>query len=89
MEQRHEYVTYDTEHSDRERIAGKLRKKYPEMDFVIGGAVSMDIFNKGNDKSQVIPRYFEEALESNQIHYVFKKATWWSNHDHRRDARIG
>ena len=30
----------------------------------------MDIFNKGNDKSQVIPRYFKEALESNQIHFV-------------------
>ena len=70
MEQRSQYAAYDAERGERERIAGKLRKKYPEMDFVIGGAVSMDIFNRGNDKSQVIPRYFEEALESNQIHFV-------------------
>ena len=70
MQQRKEYEAYDAEHGERDRIVGKLRKKYPEMDFVIGGAVSMDIFNKGNDKSQVIPRYFSEALEHNQIHFV-------------------
>ena len=70
MEQRAEYAAYDAEHGERQRIAEKLRKKYPDMDFVIGGAVSMDIFNKGNDKSQVIPRHLEEALESNQIHFV-------------------
>lgn len=70
MEQRAEYAAYDAEHGERQRIAEKLRKKYPDMEFVIGGAVSMDIFNKGNDKSQVIPRHLEEALENNQIHFV-------------------
>tara|TARA_R100001480_G_scaffold30592_1_gene41599 strand:+ start:532 stop:1290 length:759 start_codon:yes stop_codon:yes gene_type:complete len=69
-EQRKEYERYDLEQGERSRIVGKLQKKYPELDFVIGGAVSMDIFNKGNDKSQVIPRYFSEALEHNQIHFV-------------------
>lgn len=68
--QRHEYEKFDGEHGERQRIVGKLRKKYPELDFVIGGAVSIDIFNKGNDKSQVIPRYFTEALKYNQIHFV-------------------
>lgn len=68
--QRKEYEEYDKQHGERQRIVDKLRKKYTELDFVIGGAVSMDIFNKGNDKSQVIPRYFAEALEHNQIHFV-------------------
>ena len=68
--QRREYEEYDKQHGERQRIVDKLRKKYTELDFVIGGAVSMDIFNKGNDKSQVIPRYFAEALEHNQIHFV-------------------
>ena len=70
MEQRHEYALYDTQHGERKRIAEKLKKKYPNMDFVIGGAVSIDIFNEGNDKSQIIPRYFSEAIEHNQIHFV-------------------
>tara|TARA_A100001011_G_scaffold385744_2_gene460304 strand:+ start:15744 stop:16502 length:759 start_codon:yes stop_codon:yes gene_type:complete len=70
MEQRHEYTLYDAQHGERKRIAEKLKKKYPNMDFVIGGAVSMDIFNEGNDKSQIIPRYFSEAIEHNEIHFV-------------------
>lgn len=70
QEQRAEYAAYDAEHGERERIAKKLRKKYADTDFVIGGAVSMDVFNKGDDKSQVIARYFKEALEHNQIHFV-------------------
>ena len=67
MQEREEYVMYDGE---RARITKKLKKKYPELDFVIGGAVSMDIFDKGNDKAQVIPKYFATALEHNQIHFV-------------------
>jgi len=69
-EQRQHYAEYDAEHGERTRIAKKLRKKYPAMDFVIGGAVSIDVFNKGNDKSQIIERYFKEALEHNYFHFV-------------------
>jgi hydroxymethylpyrimidine pyrophosphatase-like HAD family hydrolase len=69
-QQREAYATYDAANGERQRIVEKLRKKYPDMDFVIGGAVSIDIFNKGNDKSQVIPRYFEDALKNNNIHFV-------------------
>ena len=69
-EQRAEYTEYDTEHGEREHLVEKLKKKYTELDFVIGGAVSIDIFNRGNDKSQVIERYFSEAIEHNHIHFV-------------------
>jgi phosphomannomutase len=69
-EQRQKFKEWDGDFGERKRIVEKLNKKYPEIDFVIGGAVSIDIFNKGNDKSQVIPRYFAEALEHNQIHFV-------------------
>lgn len=64
------YEHWDAENHERKAIVQKLREKYPKLDFVIGGAVSIDIFNKGNDKSQVIPRYFKEAIEHNQIHFV-------------------
>ena len=69
-EQRRQYEMFDPEHSERERIVETLKEKYSKLDFVIGGAVSIDIFNIGNDKSQVVEKYFKEALECNQIHFV-------------------
>ncbi len=68
--QRADYAKYDLEKDDRARIVEKLKKKYDTLDFVIGGAVSIDIFNTGNDKSQVLEKYFNEAIESNQVHFV-------------------
>ena len=68
--QRQKFKEWEGDFGERKRIVKKLSEKYPELDFVIGGAVSIDIFDKGNDKSQVIPRYFAEALEHNQIHFV-------------------
>lgn len=69
-EQRHEYAEYDAEKHERAAIVEKLKTYYRSLDFVIGGAVSIDIFKTGSDKSQVIERYFEEALQHNQIHFV-------------------
>lgn len=69
-EQRREYETYDKQHNEREQIVKKLSSKYFKLDFVIGGAVSIDIFNKGNDKAQVIERYFKDKLESHRIVFV-------------------
>ena len=68
--QREAYVAYDAEYNERHRITQALAKKYPELDFVIGGAVSIDIFNRGNDKSQIVDRYFREAIENNKIYFV-------------------
>lgn len=69
-EQREEYTKYDIITNEREQIATKLRAKYTDLDFVIGGAVSIDIFYKGNDKSQVINRIFKHSLRKNKIHFV-------------------
>ncbi len=68
--QRANYAGYDAEHNERKRIVKALAQKYTELEFVIGGAVSIDIFNRGNDKSQIIDRYFREALQDNEIHFV-------------------
>lgn len=69
MEQRKEYEEYDKEHREREKIVAKLSKKHPTLDFVIGGAVSMDIFNKGNDKGQVI-KHFSDKIQDHRIVFV-------------------
>ena len=86
-QQRAEYAEYDAEHNERIEIVEKLREKYPKIDFVIGGAVSMDIFNKGNDKSQVVERYFKESLEGNRIHFVGDRITAPGN-DHALAIRL-
>ena len=68
--ERKEYADYDSEYNERAKIVEKLKQKYDRLDFVIGGAVSIDIFKIGSDKSQVIDRYFEEAIQSNKIVFV-------------------
>ncbi len=70
LDQRKQYEEWDAEKQERKEIVEALRGKFNTLDFVIGGAVSMDIFNKGNDKSQIIKRYFDEALQHNKIHFV-------------------
>ena len=69
MDERKEYEEYDKQHKEREQIVEKLSKKHPEIDFVIGGAVSIDIFNKGNDKGQVI-NHFSDKLQDHRIVFV-------------------
>ena len=86
-QQRAEYAEYDAERSERIEIVEKLKEKYPKIDFVIGGAVSIDIFNKGNDKSQVVERYFKESLEGNRIHFVGDRIAAPGN-DHALATRL-
>ena len=68
--ERKEYADYDSEYNERAKIVERLKQKYDRLDFVIGGAVSIDIFKIGSDKSQVIDKYFEEAIQSNKIVFV-------------------
>ncbi len=70
MEQRKDYAEYDAQHQERQALVAKLTKQYRSLDFVIGGAASIDVFKSGDDKSQIINKYFKEALEHNQIMFV-------------------
>ena len=70
MEQRKVYEEYDAKFKEREKIVEKLSKKYEGIDFVVGGAVSIDIFNKGNDKSQVLKKALKDKLKDCQIVFV-------------------
>jgi hydroxymethylpyrimidine pyrophosphatase-like HAD family hydrolase len=67
---RNQYSNYDAEFNERVRIVEVLKEKYPKLDFVVGGAVSIDIFNKGNDKSQIVNKHFKEAIRSNKVVFV-------------------
>ena len=59
QEQREDYFKYDTKKGERKDIADYIMKKWPDLDAVIGGQISIDIYPKGNDKSQVLERVFD------------------------------
>ena len=56
QEQREEYYKWDKEKSERKIIAQAIKEKFPDLDAVIGGQISIDIYSKGNDKSQVLEK---------------------------------
>jgi phosphomannomutase len=68
--QRKAYADYDAMEKEREQIVKTLSKRYKSLDFVIGGAVSIDIFNNGNDKAQIIEKHLKPTLETNKIAFV-------------------
>ena len=54
-EQRKQYHKYDEEKNEREKIASLLNSKYAgQIVAAVGGEISIDIYNPGRDKSQVL-----------------------------------
>jgi|TARA_B110000902_G_scaffold226096_1_gene264502 phosphomannomutase len=52
--QREKYYEWDKISGERKRITELLSLRYPKLEFVVGGKVSIDIFPKGKDKSQIL-----------------------------------
>jgi len=78
QEQREEYYKWDKENGEREIIAQAVREKFPDLDAVIGGQISIDIYPKGNDKSQVLGKIYQEINKdshtktyANTFEYIF------------------
>jgi len=51
---RHEYYEWDKRNGERLSIVDKLSGKYTDLDFAIGGEISVDFYPAGKDKSQII-----------------------------------
>jgi len=62
QEQRDEYFEYDNEKGERKIIANAIKEKFPELDAVIGGQISVDIYPKGKDKSQILDVIKQDRL---------------------------
>ena len=62
QEQRDEYYKWDKEKGERKIIANAIKEKFPDLDAVIGGQISIDIYPKGMDKSQVLNVIEQERL---------------------------
>ena len=60
QEQREEYYEWDKTNHERKNIAEQIKEQWPELDAVIGGQISIDIYPRGRDKSQVL-----EHIKSN------------------------
>jgi phosphomannomutase len=58
-QQREQYYKWDREHKERVSICEELRKSFSDLSFEIGGEISIDIYPKGKDKSQIL-QYLEE-----------------------------
>ena len=53
QEQREEFFEWDNKNDERKKIAIAIKQKFPDLDAVIGGQISIDIYPKGMDKSQI------------------------------------
>jgi phosphomannomutase len=54
QEQREDYYKWDNLNGERKEIARTIGFRWPQLDAVIGGQISIDIYPKGNDKSQIL-----------------------------------
>tara|TARA_B100001113_G_C21104852_1_gene620403 strand:- start:1410 stop:2228 length:819 start_codon:yes stop_codon:yes gene_type:complete len=52
--ERENYFKWDNENKEREEIVNLINGRFPELEAVIGGQISIDIYPKGMDKSQVL-----------------------------------
>uniref|UniRef100_A0AC35TP12 Phosphomannomutase n=1 Tax=Rhabditophanes sp. KR3021 TaxID=114890 RepID=A0AC35TP12_9BILA len=88
QEERDEFAVYDAKHHIRNKIVEKLREKFEDynLDFTIGGQISIDIFPLGWDKTFCL-QYIENTFES--IHF-FGDRTDPGGNDHAlyNDRRV-
>ena len=76
------YVKFDTEHNERNIIAEKFVKVFDDIEAKVGGETGIDIFPKGNDKSQILKdfdpgdelHFFGDAMHPQGNDYPLKKA---------------
>jgi len=62
LQQRKDYYEYDKLTDERKTITKYIRESWNDLDAVIGGQISIDIYPKGNDKSQVLNVIEQERL---------------------------
>lgn len=60
---RNKYHEWDKKTKQRQKLVAKLEKRFDLYDFAIGGQISIDIFEKGMDKRQVLD-YIADYVDS-------------------------
>jgi phosphomannomutase len=62
QEQREDYFKWDKQTNERKNISNDIKSTWTKLDAVIGGQISIDIYPKGSDKSQVLNIIEQERL---------------------------
>ena len=62
QEQREHFFKWDEEKGERKKISTFLKHKFKDLDAVLGGQISIDIYPKGMDKSQIFDVIEQERL---------------------------
>ena len=63
QEQREEYFEWDKQSLEREIIANAIKEKFSDLDAVLGGQISIDIYPKGHDKSQIFKHITDNIIK--------------------------
>jgi len=61
-DQREAYALWDKSTNERKVSTEWLSQKYPKLQFDVGGQISIDIYPKGRDKSQVLKHMIGETI---------------------------
>ena len=70
--QRHDYFEYDKLTDERKGIANYINREFPELEAVIGGQISIDIYPKGYDKAQVLQHIkLWKRDKKDRLKYIF------------------
>ena len=69
LQERKDYFEYDKLTGERQEIAKYIRQNWQDLDAVIGGEISIDIYPKGNDKSQVL-EHIEKNHPTGEIIFI-------------------
>tara|TARA_S200002703_G_scaffold160033_1_gene176217 strand:+ start:33 stop:746 length:714 start_codon:yes stop_codon:yes gene_type:complete len=76
------YVKHDKQNNERNMIASMLTDRFKYVDAKVGGETGIDIFQKGNDKSQIVKdfdpkndiiQFFGDAMQPSGNDYPLKR----------------
>jgi len=73
LEARADYERYDGECRERIQLKARLMDEHPDLDVVVGGKISLDIFPRGNDKGQSV-RHILQREPTRYIIFVGDRA---------------
>lgn len=80
FEQRSHYYHWDKEHGERVALAAEFEARFPHLNCQLGGEISMDIFEDGSDKAQVLDlvegpvRFFGDQMAPGGIDHPLAQA---------------
>ena len=71
LEERAKYFEWDNQVGERKKIANEIMEGWPELEAVIGGQISIDIYPKGKDKSQILEHIKNRNIVTSKDEYIF------------------